>query len=153
MTYPDSVRFLYALGNEIKTAKFGLDRILAVVAELGQPHRLCRYVHVAGTNGKGSTCALIESGLRCAGYRTGLYTSPHLVEPAERIQIAGQPVSAEQFAGAFHRVHEVAERLLNHGAIDLHPTYFETVTAMAFVLFAEMEVEIAVVRPTGIRGA
>ena len=95
MTYPDSVRFLYALGNEIKTVKFGLERITAVLDELGNPHRACRFVHVAGTNGKGSTCALIESGLRAAGHRTGLYTSPHLVEPHECIQIAGQPVSAD----------------------------------------------------------
>ena len=144
MTYPDSVRFLYALGNEIKTAKFGLDRITAVLEELGNPHRACRFVHVAGTNGKGSTCALIESALRAAGHRTGLYTSPHLVEPTERIQVAGQPVSAAQFTTAFDRVHEAAERLLDRGAIDLHPTYFETVTAMAFVLFQEMQVETVV---------
>src|SRR5579862_355467 len=144
MTYPDSVRFLYALGNEIKTVKFGLERIAAVLDELGNPHRACRFVHVAGTNGKGSTCALIESALRAARQRTGLYTSPHLVEPTERIQIAGQPVSAEQFTAAFDRVHEAAERLLDRGTIDLHPTYFETVTAMAFVLFQEMQVETVV---------
>src|SRR5258706_3360587 len=144
MNYPDSVRFLYALGNEIKTAKFGLERITAVLDELGNPHRACRFVHVAGTNGKGSTCALIESALRAAGNRTGLYTSPHLVEPIERIEVAGHPVSAGQFTGAFDRVHEAAERLLDRGAIDLHPTYFETVTAMAFVLFQQMQVETVV---------
>ena len=144
MTYPDSVRFLYALGNEIKTVKFGLERIAAVLDELGNPHRACRFVHVAGTNGKGSTCALIESALRAAGHRTGLYTSPHLVEPTERIQIAGQPVSADQFTAAFDRVHQAAEHLLDRGTIDLHPTYFETVTAMAFVLFQEMQVETVV---------
>ena len=144
MTYPDSVRFLYALGNEIKTAKFGLERITAVLDELGNPHHACRFVHVAGTNGKGSTCALIESALRAAGNRTGLYTSPHLVEPTERIQIAGQPVSAANFTEAFDRVHQAAERMLDRGAIDLHPTYFETVTAMAFVLFQEMQVETVV---------
>jgi dihydrofolate synthase/folylpolyglutamate synthase len=144
MTYPDSVRFLYALGNEIKTAKFGLDRITAVLEELDNPHRACRFVHVAGTNGKGSTCALIESVLRAAGQRTGLYTSPHLIEPTERIQISGQPVSAAQFTSAFDRVHQAAERLLDRGVIDLHPTYFETVTAMAFVLFQEEQVETVV---------
>ena len=97
----------------------------------------CRFVHVAGTNGKGSTCAMIESGLRAAGLRTGLYTSPHLVEPTERIRIDGVPVTAERFAAAFDRVHAAVERLLAAGAIDLHTTYFETVTAMAFLLFAE----------------
>ena len=138
MNYPESVRFLYALGNEIKTAKFGLDRIRTALAALGDPERACRCVHVAGTNGKGSTSAMIEAGLRSAGERTGLYTSPHLVEPTERIRIAGTPVSAEQFTHAFETVHRVSEELLAAGAIDLHPTYFETVTAMAFVLFREL---------------
>ena len=78
MNYPDSVRFLYALGNEVKTAKLGLERIGILLEELGNPQQDCRIVHVAGTNGKGSTCAMIESGLRAAGYRTGLFTSPHL---------------------------------------------------------------------------
>ena len=68
---------------------------------LGHPERACRFVHVAGTNGKGSTCAMIESGLRAAGVRTGLYTSPHLAEPTERIQIGGGPVTRKQFAAAF----------------------------------------------------
>jgi dihydrofolate synthase/folylpolyglutamate synthase len=137
MNYPDSVQFLYSLGNEIKTAKLGLDRIGAVLAVLGDPHRRGRFVHVAGTNGKGSVCAMIESGLRAAGQHTGLFTSPHLVEPVERIRIDGEPVTADEFAGAFDRVHAVAEELLERGAIDLHPTYFETVTAMGFLLFAE----------------
>ena len=67
--------------------------------------RDCRFVHVAGTNGKGSTCAMIESGLRAAGVRTGLFTSPHLAEPTERIRIDGRPVSPAQFADGFDRVH------------------------------------------------
>ncbi|MGH9662749.1 MAG: bifunctional folylpolyglutamate synthase/dihydrofolate synthase, partial [Bryobacteraceae bacterium] len=129
MTYPDSVRFLYSLGNEIKTVKLGLDRIERLLDALGNPHRGGRYVHVAGTNGKGSTCAMIEAGLRAAGVRTGLYTSPHLLEPTERIRIAGEPVSADQFLAAFDQVHAAAGRVLEE-----HPTYFETVTAMAFVL-------------------
>src|SRR5580704_3045570 len=146
-TYPDSVRFLYALGNEIKTAKLGLDRIRAVLAGLGDPQRAYRVVHVAGTNGKGSTCAMIEAGLRAAGVRTGLFTSPHLVEPTERIQVDGMSVSTEQFQQAFQVVHDCAERL----DLDCHPTYFETVTAMAFWLFREMGVEAAVVE-TGLGG-
>jgi dihydrofolate synthase/folylpolyglutamate synthase len=146
-TYPDSVRFLYALGNEIKTAKLGLERIRAVLAALGDPQRAYRVVHVAGTNGKGSTCAMIEAGLRAAGVRTGLFTSPHLVEPTERIQVDGMSVSTEQFQQAFQVVHDCAERL----DLDCHPTYFETVTAMAFWLFREMGVEAAVVE-TGLGG-
>jgi dihydrofolate synthase/folylpolyglutamate synthase len=144
MNYPDSVRFLYALGNEVKTAKLGLDRISALLEALGNPQQPVRIVHVAGTNGKGSTCAMIESALRAAGYRTGLFTSPHLVEPTERIQIAGRPVDAAQFAAAFDQVHAAAEMLLRQERIDLHPTYFETVTAMALLLFRDCGVEFAV---------
>ena len=138
MNYPDSVRFLYALGNEIKTAKLGLERIRILLEALGNPERSCRFVHVAGTNGKGSTSAMIEAALRAAGERTGLYTSPHLIEPTERIRVGGVPVTAEQFASAFATVRKAAAQLLTAGRIDLHPTYFETVTSMAFVLFREL---------------
>jgi dihydrofolate synthase/folylpolyglutamate synthase len=141
ISYPDSVRFLYALGNEIKTAKLGLDRIRAVLDALENPQRAFRVVHVAGTNGKGSTCAMIEAGLRAAGIRTGLFTSPHLIEPTERIQIDGAPVSTGQFQRAFNVVHETACRL----NLDCHPTYFETVPAMGFWLVRELGVETAVV--------
>ena len=108
---------------------------------LGNPQKAYRVVHVAGTNGKGSTCAMIEAGLREAGIRTGLFTSPHLLEPTERIQIDGAPVTTAQFQQAFEVVHETAEKL----DLDCHPTYFETVTAMAFWLFRELRVETAVV--------
>jgi len=145
LTYPDSVRFLYSLGNEIKTGKFGLETIARVLEELGSPQDAFRSIHVAGTNGKGSTCAMIAAALRASGIRTGLYTSPHLVEPTERIQIDGEAVSADEFSHAFDIVHEAAERLMTKGAIEQHPTYFETVTAMAFVLFRERGVERAVV--------
>ena len=147
MGYSDSVQFLYALGNEIKTVKFGLERIRAVLGALGDPQKSFRSVHVAGTNGKGSTCAMIDAGLRSAGVRTGLFTSPHLVEPTERIQIDGIPVSREQFQRAFEVVHDVAVRL----DLDCHPTYFETVTAMGFWLFRELGVEMAVIE-TGLGG-
>lgn len=151
MRYPDSVRFLYALGNEIKTAKFGLERIRILLNALGNPERDSRFVHVAGTNGKGSTCAMIEAGLRAAGQSTGLYISPHLQEPTERIQVRGEPVAPEQFAGAFDRVHETAERLMTAGEIDMHPTYFESVTAMAFLLFRDLRAG-NVVLETGLGG-
>ncbi len=141
MNYPDSVQFLYALGNEIKSAKLGLERIIAVLAALGNPERAFRVVHVAGTNGKGSTCAMIEAGLRADGIRTGLFTSPHLIEPTERIQIDGIPVSEGDFERAFNVVHEAAEKL----DLDCHPTYFETVTAMAFWLFREKKIDTAVI--------
>ncbi|HLG97382.1 MAG TPA: folylpolyglutamate synthase/dihydrofolate synthase family protein [Bryobacteraceae bacterium] len=144
MNYSEAVRYLYSLGNEVQTAKFGLERIAHLLDALGNPERACRWVHVAGTNGKGSTCAMIEAGLRAAGRPTGLYTSPHLVEPTERIQIAGEPVSQAQFAEIFNEVHETAERMLEEGALDLHPTYFETITAMAFLAFARSELDTVV---------
>src|SRR5213079_1472824 len=101
-----------------KTAKYGLETIRALLDVLGNPHLTCRFAHVAGTNGKGSTCAMIESGLRAAGLRTGLYTSPHLSQPTERIRIAGEPVAPEEFAAAFDIVHDAAEGLIRDGAID-----------------------------------
>jgi len=151
VNYPDSVHFLYALGNEIKTAKLGLERIRTVLDALGNPQDRLSIVHVAGTNGKGSTCAMIESGFRAAHLRTGLYTSPHLAEPTERICIAGRPVSAERFAASFNCVHTVVEQLLARDTIDLHTTYFETVTAMAFLIFAEEGVD-RVVLEVGLGG-
>jgi dihydrofolate synthase / folylpolyglutamate synthase len=144
MNYAEAVRFLYSLGNEVKAAKLGLDRIEILLDALGRPDRSGEFIHVAGTNGKGSTCAMIEAVLRASGVRTGLYTSPHLAEPTERIRIAGRPVSPEQFAGAFDHVHEAAERLMAGGALDAHPTYFETVTAMAFLLFRELQAKVTV---------
>ncbi len=140
MTYQDAVRQLYGLGNELpKTAKFGLENITRILEALGNPHRIPRFVHVAGTNGKGSTCAMIEAGLRAAGQRTGLYTSPHLIEPTERIQLAGVPISKNQFTAAFEQVASVGLT-----------TYFEAVTAMAFLVFAK-EAEIVVLE-TGLGG-
>ncbi len=150
-TYPDSVRYLYSLGNEIRTIKLGLDRVRTLLGALGDPHQSFRSVHIAGTNGKGSTAAMISSALQQAGGRTGLYTSPHLIEPTERIQVNGAPVSPEQFSGAFDEVHNVAERLHHRGELEAHPTYFETVTAMAFLLFRQLGVETAVLE-TGLGG-
>ena len=137
MNYDESVRYLYSLGNEIQTAKLGLERITKLLEALGSPHRGPRFIHIAGTNGKGSTAAMIENGLRAAGQRTGLYTSPHLVQPTERIRIHGEPVSQEQFAAAFTAVHETAQSC----GLDMHPTYFERVTAMAFLLFNQAQLD------------
>jgi dihydrofolate synthase/folylpolyglutamate synthase len=138
VSYPESVQYLYALGNELRPgAKFGLERMQKLLQGLGNPERGQAFVHVAGTNGKGSTCAMIARALECAGRRTGLYTSPHLIEPTERIQIAGEPISADEFARIFGVVHRAAEKLLSAGEIDGDPSYFEMVTAMGFVAFRQ----------------
>lgn len=138
MSYPESVRFLYALGNELTAgAKFGLERLRALLEGLGNPERSLRVIHVAGTNGKGSTCAMIASACHAAGLRTGLYTSPHLISPTERIRINGEAVSEERFTELFERVHQKAEAMLESGELDAHPSYFETVTAMGFEAFED----------------
>lgn len=138
MTYASSVRFLYSLGNELKVgAKWDLNRMRVLLGALGNPEAGRRFVHVAGTNGKGSTCAMLASILSAGGLRTGLYTSPHLQKPTERIRIDGTDISEEEFSAAFDRVHEAAERLEAAGSIDGYPSYFEIVTAMAFLAFRE----------------
>jgi dihydrofolate synthase/folylpolyglutamate synthase len=144
VSYPDSVRYLYALGNELKPgAKMGLERMIALLAGLKNPERGQRFVHVAGTNGKGSTCAMIESAMRAEGFRTGLFTSPHLVRPTERIRLDGREISEERFAELFEIVHAKAEEMLERSELDAHPSYFETVTAMALLAF-QAETDAAV---------
>jgi dihydrofolate synthase / folylpolyglutamate synthase len=138
LSYPDSVQYLYSLGNELKPgAKFSLEPMRTLLAALGNPESKRRFIHVAGTNGKGSTCATIASILRQAGFRTGLYTSPHLIEPTERIQVDGQAITPERFTAAFETVHTRAEQLLASERLHAHPSYFETITAMALLLFRE----------------
>jgi dihydrofolate synthase/folylpolyglutamate synthase len=145
MTYQEAVRYLYTLGNEVRGAKLGLERIERLLEELGRPHLRFRSVHIAGTNGKGSTAAMIESGLRAAGFRTGLYTSPHLLRINERIQVGGREISDEAFATGFAAVRSAVERLLAAGELDNHPTFFECLTGLAFRYFAEAAVNRAVV--------
>jgi dihydrofolate synthase/folylpolyglutamate synthase len=151
MNFADSLRFLHSLGHELKVVKWDLERIETLLKALGNPHREGAFIHVAGTNGKGSTCAMLASGLRAAGYRAGLYTSPHLVDPRERIQIAGQLISEEAWCAAFDEVHAAVEGLLARAEIDTHPSFFETMTAMAFVAFRRSGVEIVVLE-TGLGG-
>ncbi|MBM3725228.1 MAG: bifunctional folylpolyglutamate synthase/dihydrofolate synthase [Acidobacteria bacterium] len=151
LTYAEAAARLQSLGNEYKTIKLGLDRIRTLLAALHHPETAFRAIHAAGTNGKGSTCAMIESGLRASGLRTGLFTSPHLSEPRERIVIQGHPIAPHLFAQAFLEVHQTALALCASGAIDGHPTFFETVTAMAFVVFRDQRIDVAVIE-TGLGG-
>lgn len=141
MNFEESVRSLYALGRELaapqqaRVQKFGLDNIRVLSAALGNPHLAVPCVHVAGTNGKGSTAAMIESILRSAGFSTGLYTSPHLERINERIRIDGKEISDHAFAAAWTGVQFAVESLLAAGKLAAHPTFFECVTAIAFVAF------------------
>jgi dihydrofolate synthase/folylpolyglutamate synthase len=157
MNYEESVRTLLSLGRELASPqhahvqKFGLENITTLAAALDNPHRAAPCVHIAGTNGKGSTAAILESILRGSGLRTGLYTSPHLVRINERIRIGNEDISDEEFAAAWTRVQGTIESLLAAGKLAAHPTYFECITAMAFVAFASRAVEFAVYE-TGLGG-
>ena len=150
MNYEDSVRSLMALGRELaapqqaRVQKFGLENITILSAELGNPHSSVPCVHIAGTNGKGSTAAMLESILRSAGLRTGLYTSPHLERINERIRINGEDILDETFAAAWTRVRASIELLMASGKLAAHPTYFECLTAMAFFVFAAKRLDFAV---------
>jgi dihydrofolate synthase/folylpolyglutamate synthase len=150
MNYEESVRSLLALGRELaapqqaRVQKFGLENITLLEADLGNPHRTIPCAHIAGTNGKGSTAAILESILRSAGLHTGLYTSPHLERINERIRLNGEPVSDEIFADAWTRVHATIESLMASGKLIAHPTYFECVTAMAFLIFVEQRIDFAI---------
>jgi dihydrofolate synthase/folylpolyglutamate synthase len=157
MNYDESVRTLLALGRELaspqhaRVQKFGLENISTLAAALGNPHRAAPCVHIAGTNGKGSTAAMLESILRESGLRTGLYTSPHLVRINERIRIGGEDISDEEFASAWTRVQGTIESLLADGKLAAHPTYFECITALAFVAFAARGINFAIYE-TGLGG-
>ncbi len=158
MTYDESVRYLLSLGRElaaprqpvpanasgIAAQKFDLRNISVLADRMENPHRACPCVHIAGTNGKGSTAAMLESILRAAGLRTGLYTSPHLVRINERIRVAGKDISDADFAATFSRVQTFIEVLLASGTLAAHPTYFECLTAMAFDHFAHAPVDFAI---------
>jgi dihydrofolate synthase/folylpolyglutamate synthase len=124
--------------------KFGLDNIHAIVAELEYPHHAFASVHIAGTNGKGSVTAMVESALRASGIKTGRYTSPHLVRLNERFAVQGVPVSDTDLRGAVGRVREAVEALQSRGRFEADPTFFEVTTAAAFDIFRSAGVQLAV---------
>src|SRR5713101_1913802 len=150
MKYEASVRYLLSLGRELAAptqaaaTKFDLENITVLAERLGRPDRAYPTAHIAGTNGKGSTAAFLESILRHAGFRTGLNTSPHLEKINERVRINGEEISDEAFAETFTRIQVLIEELLAAGKLRAHPTYFECVTAMAFEYFACERVEFGV---------
>jgi dihydrofolate synthase/folylpolyglutamate synthase len=150
MNYDAAVRYLLSLGRELAAptqaaaAKFDLENITVLSERLGRPDRAYPSAHIAGTNGKGSTAAFLESILRHAGFRTGLNTSPHLEKINERIRVNGEAISDSDFAETLTRVRALIEELLASARLRAHPTYFECVTAMAFQYFAEARVDFGV---------
>jgi len=145
ITYEDALRYMYSLTNyEVKSTFayapqfFDLGRVEHLLASLGNPHHRFRTVHVAGTKGKGSTCAMLASILQAAGYRTGLYTSPHLHSFRERIQVNSALIPADEFAVLTETIQPLA-------AQDKELTTFEVATALAFQYFAQAGVDVAVV--------
>jgi dihydrofolate synthase / folylpolyglutamate synthase len=150
MNYAAAVRYLLSLGRELAAptqaaaAKFDLENISVLAERLGRPDRAYPSAHIAGTNGKGSTAAFLDSILRHAGFRTGLNTSPHLERINERIRVAGEEISDEDFAAVLTRIQSLTEQLLAEGKLRAHPTYFECVTALAFEYFAQQRVEFGI---------
>lgn len=142
MTYTETLDFLYHslpvfqhIGGS--AYKPGFDNIVALERELGEPHRRFRSVHVAGTNGKGSVSHMLAAVLQAAGYRTGLFTSPHLKDFRERIKVNGQMISEEEVVNFVEQYREAIDRI--------QPSFFEITTAIAFDYFAREQVDVAVI--------
>src|SRR4051794_17212110 len=145
MTYPEAIKFLYDL--QLFGSKLGLENTHKLAALAGNPQNKLRFIHVAGTNGKGSTCAMLESIYRAAGLRVGLFTSPHLVAFGERIQVNRQLIPEAEV------VRQLAELkpLLAEFHEEEHPTFFEVVTVMALKYFAAQRCDL-VIWETGLGG-
>ena len=140
--------YLYSLKH--KGAKYGIDRMRLFVDALGHPEQAFPVIHVAGTNGKGSTCSMLESIYRANGYKTGLYSSPHLVRQGERVQVNREILDETDIVAYTEQLKPIAERI---GADDPddHPSFFEFMTAMAFLRFAEQKADLAFLE-TGLGG-
>jgi len=145
MTYREAIEYLYGL--RWFGAKLGLENPRRLAALAGHPERRLRFIHVAGTNGKGSVCAFLESVYRRAGYRVGLFTSPHLVRFGERIQVNRELIPEAEVA----RLVEAMQPWLAQFPRNHHPTFFEVVTVMALLHFAARECEV-VIWETGMGG-
>jgi dihydrofolate synthase/folylpolyglutamate synthase len=145
MSYQEAIEYLYSL--RLFGAKLGLENTLRLAELAGNPQERLRFIHVAGTNGKGSTCAMLESVYRAAGLRTGLFTSPHLISFCERLQVDRKAISETDVV---RLVAEIKE-LIGHFPPGAHPTFFEVITVMALKYFADQQCEI-VVWETGLGG-
>jgi dihydrofolate synthase/folylpolyglutamate synthase len=131
-------------GRKAEGSRFGIDRMRLLAAALGHPERAVPCLHVAGTNGKGSVSAMLDAILRAAGWRTGLYTSPHLVHLGERVQVDRHPLTEDEIIAYDAELEQVAARL---GAADLGdtPAFFELMTAMAFLQFSRKACDVSVI--------
>ena len=134
----------YLFGLKARGAKFGIDRMQEFAAALGNPERAVPCIHVAGTNGKGSVSAMLDAILHAAGWRTGLYTSPHLVKLGERVQVGRLMLTEQEIVEFTRELKPVAERTSASDPND-HPSFFEFMTAMAFLEFARKRCDISVI--------
>ncbi len=134
----------YLFGLKARGVKFGIDRMGPFAAALGHPERAVPCVHVAGTNGKGSVAAMLDAILHAAGWRTGLYTSPHLVKLGERVQVERHILTETEITNYTQELRPVAEKLAALDA-DAHPSFFEFMTAMAFLQFARRRCDLSVI--------
>ena len=151
MNFQQSLEYLLSLGNEVLAMKLGLNSTEKLLAALGNPEQKILKVQVAGTNGKGSTCAFLDAICRRAQIKTGLFTSPHLISITERIKINGASISETDFAGHATRIREISEKLVEENELEAVPTFFEQMTAIAVSVFAEAEIELAILE-TGLGG-
>lgn len=156
MNYQETLTYLYAQlpvfeSQGAHAYKPGLERCEAMDDLLGHPHRKFKTIHVAGTNGKGSTSHLLASILQAAGYRVGLFTSPHLVDFSERIRVNGQPIREQYVVDWTNRwmndgnLTHGDDKSTGHTLLDLQPSFFELATMMAFCYFAEQQVDVAII--------
>src|ERR1700719_152871 len=147
MSYGAAVEQMYALGHELAQTparKFDLAHMRVLLTALKNPEAHFPAVLVAGTNGKGSTAATLASILKASGLKTGLYTSPHLIQINERIRLDGQPIGDDDFAMLHGVVDQTAERLVRDRQLPWHPSFFEMLTAMAFEYFARNRPDMVV---------
>jgi len=151
LDFIEAQNYLLSLGNEVSAMKLGLDNIRTLLGELADPQNGYFKVQVAGTNGKGSVCAFLDSICIEAGIRTGLYSSPHLLSITERIRIDGEDIGRNEFACLATRVRKVSEDLVRRDVLESVPTFFEQITAIALMAFAEAHVELAILE-TGLGG-
>lgn len=151
MNFPESLEYLYNLGNEVTAMKLGLTATEKLLAALDNPEKDFLKIQVAGTNGKGSTCAFLDAICQSARIKTGLFTSPHLISITERIKLDGAEISEKKFARHATRVRRISEKLVEEKELEAVPTFFEQLTAIGIAAFSEAKIELAILE-TGLGG-